>query len=137
MAWARGSAERLAADRERLWHPYTSMLEPTPVLPVARASGVHIELEDGTRLVDGESARVSWVSRTDCDPLDTGMSSWWVAVHGYNHPVIVSECALSRPTLCCIPTLDTLTVSPSALDGFQRFVRRMRRRKRNLSARRM
>lgn len=61
--------ELLDFDRTHIWHPYTSATKALKCYPVAKADGVYIELMDGRRLVDG-------------------MSSWWSAIHGYNHPVI-------------------------------------------------
>ncbi|MBE0152508.1 adenosylmethionine--8-amino-7-oxononanoate transaminase [Serratia sp. PL7] len=54
-------------DRRHIWHPYTSMAQPLPCYPVVSANGVELQLDDGRLLVDG-------------------MSSWWAAIHGYNHP---------------------------------------------------
>ena len=54
-------------DEQYIWHPYSSMHSGAPVFAVESAKGVRLKLQDGRELIDG-------------------MSSWWCAVHGYNHP---------------------------------------------------
>ncbi len=53
-------------DRKHVWHPYTSATNPLSCIPVKKAQGVHLELFDGKKLIDG-------------------MSSWWSVIHGYNN----------------------------------------------------
>ncbi|WP_432000485.1 adenosylmethionine--8-amino-7-oxononanoate transaminase [Streptomyces sioyaensis] len=65
--------ELLALDRQHVWHPYGPMPGRAAPLLVESASGVRLRLAEP---VEGQ------------DELVDGMSSWWSAVHGYNHPVL-------------------------------------------------
>ncbi len=62
-------------DRRHIWHPYTQMLTAPAPLPIVRAEGVYLCTDDGRKILDG-------------------ISSWWVNVHGHNHPRLNS--ALTR-----------------------------------------
>ena len=66
---AAAAAALIARDLDVLWHPYATVRADPPPVAVRRADGVELELVDGRRVVDG-------------------MSSWWAAIHGYNHPVL-------------------------------------------------
>ncbi|MFI6693776.1 adenosylmethionine--8-amino-7-oxononanoate transaminase [Streptomyces sp. NPDC050433] len=73
---ARGAldpGELLALDRAHVWHPYGPMPGRTDPLVVESASGVRL------RLAEPAHGRRELVD---------GMSSWWSAIHGYNHPVL-------------------------------------------------
>ncbi len=54
-------------DRKTVWHPYASATDVPPLNAVSRTFANRIVLADGKDLIDG-------------------MSSWWAAIHGYNHP---------------------------------------------------
>jgi len=55
-----------------IWLPYSQMKLAPPPLPVVSTEGCEIVLADGRRLIDG-------------------ISSWWSACHGYNHPHILQS----------------------------------------------
>ncbi|WP_052865460.1 adenosylmethionine--8-amino-7-oxononanoate transaminase [Streptomyces niger] len=63
----------LALDRQHVWHPYGPMPGTDDPLVIESAAGVRLRtaepVQGHTELVDG-------------------MSSWWSAIHGYNHPVL-------------------------------------------------
>ncbi|MFJ5290625.1 adenosylmethionine--8-amino-7-oxononanoate transaminase [Streptomyces sp. NPDC088348] len=61
--------ELLDLDRRHVWHPYGPMPGRQEPLLVESASGVRLRVAGAGELVDG-------------------MSSWWSAIHGYNHPVL-------------------------------------------------
>ncbi len=56
-------------DQQHIWHPYTRAPNPIKSHKVLSAEGVYLNLDNGKRVIDG-------------------MSSWWSAIHGYNHPVL-------------------------------------------------
>ncbi|QKI88409.1 adenosylmethionine--8-amino-7-oxononanoate transaminase [Thiomicrorhabdus xiamenensis] len=56
-------------DQQHIWHPYSSSPNPVAPLGVKSTQGSLITLADNRQVVDG-------------------MSSWWAAIHGYNHPQI-------------------------------------------------
>ena len=60
-------SDNLIFDAEHIWHPYSSATIPSTIHEVSSARGVRLTLADGREIIDG-------------------MSSWWSAIHGYNHP---------------------------------------------------
>lgn len=55
----------LEYDREHILHPYAPSNPSSHMTFVKSAKGVYLELQDGTKIIDG-------------------MSSWWSVIHGYN-----------------------------------------------------
>lgn len=58
----------------QLWLPYTQMKTATPPIEVSSTKNCEIFLKNGRILVDG-------------------ISSWWTACHGYNHPTLINALA--------------------------------------------
>ncbi|MBA2880348.1 adenosylmethionine-8-amino-7-oxononanoate aminotransferase [Desulfosalsimonas propionicica] len=56
-------------DCDHVWHPYASIVDPPLATTIVSADGVRLYTAEGQALIDG-------------------MSSWWAAIHGYNHPVL-------------------------------------------------
>ncbi len=53
-------------DKNHIWHPYASVLNPKETIKIKSANGVYLTTEDNKELIDG-------------------MSSWWSVIHGYNN----------------------------------------------------
>jgi adenosylmethionine---8-amino-7-oxononanoate aminotransferase len=70
----------LERDRDRVWHPYTQSGFGIDPLPVVRAEGSSLFLEDGRRIIDG-------------------ISSWWCCVHGHGHRRLAQVAAEQFATL--------------------------------------
>jgi adenosylmethionine-8-amino-7-oxononanoate transaminase/dethiobiotin synthase len=64
-------ADLLVADRRTIWHPYTSLRDPDPPLPVVAAEREFLQLADGRRIIDG-------------------ISSWWTILHGHREPRLMA-----------------------------------------------
>ena len=65
----------MADKPDRLWLPYAALVGTPAPLVATQTRGARIRLADGRELIDG-------------------VSSWWTACHGYNHPHITA--ALTR-----------------------------------------
>lgn len=70
----------LDLDRRHVWHPYTQMATAPPPIPVVRAAGAYLYTADGRAILDA-------------------ISSWWVNVHGHNHPRLARAIARQAEVL--------------------------------------
>ena len=82
----------LEYDRARIWHPYASLKNPPPVFHAKAASGVEIELADGSRLVDAV--------RNVADLLDRYESNPFGSVGYFDHFSAARECPNATTEVC-------------------------------------
>lgn len=66
------AADMLRRDGLHVWHPYTSLRDPDPPLPIVAAHDEYLTLADGRTIIDG-------------------ISSWWTILHGHRHPPLMQE----------------------------------------------
>jgi adenosylmethionine-8-amino-7-oxononanoate aminotransferase len=66
-----GPHNLLDRDRRFIWHPYTSLQDPDPPLPVVSAQDEFVTLANGRQIIDG-------------------IASWWTILHGHRHPVLMA-----------------------------------------------
>ncbi|WP_296404547.1 adenosylmethionine--8-amino-7-oxononanoate transaminase [Psychrobacter sp.] len=97
-------------DHNHLWHPYASLPPAYPNLVIDKANGVYLYTKSGIKLIDG-------------------MSSWWAAIHGYNHPKLNTAISAQLSSMAHVmfgglthqPAIDLgqklLTIVPNGLDA--------------------
>lgn len=64
-----GSEDLLEFDRNHIWHPFTSLQDPTERPLVTKAEGIYLYTDDGRKIIDA-------------------VSSWWVNIHGHSNKTI-------------------------------------------------
>ena len=97
-------------DQRHLWHPYASLPPSYPNVVIDKADGVYLYTKSGEQLIDG-------------------MSSWWAATHGYNHPKLNAALTAQLSNMAHImfgglthqPAIDLgkklLSITPHGLDA--------------------
>ena len=80
MTGAAARPDWFTAGYRHIWMPYTQMRTSPLPLAVRQTRGARIVLDDGRELIDG-------------------ISSWWSACHGYNHPHILEAVARQLETM--------------------------------------
>lgn len=67
-------------DLNHVWHPFTQMKTAPEPIPIVRSENEFLFTADGRKIIDG-------------------ISSWWVTLHGHNHPKIVRAIQEQAATL--------------------------------------